>query len=289
MLTRMTQLAPTRTQPTTYFAPAKVNLGLSVRGLRQGGYHELHTIMVPLNVGDDLEIRPAPTLTLAVEGADLPTDAKNLVFRAARAYLDAAGISTGVQITLTKRLPLASGLGGGSSDAATTLMALARLFPAGVDLPKLALKLGADVPFFLIGQSAIAEGVGEILTPLPVPRVPLVLVNPGVEVSAADAYRWLDDEEEFSPALDIEAILDALTTGRPVPYLNALQPHVALRHPPIREALTLLSEAGLRSPLMSGSGSTCFALAASDDQAWDAARAIARHKPGWWVQATGTL
>ncbi|WP_240741075.1 4-(cytidine 5'-diphospho)-2-C-methyl-D-erythritol kinase [Deinococcus sp. Arct2-2] len=285
----MTQVAPIRTQPTTYFAPAKVNLGLSVRGLRQGGYHELHTIMVPLNVGDDLQIQPAPTLTLAVEGADLPTDAKNLVFRAARAYLDAAGISTGVQITLTKRLPLASGLGGGSSDAATTLMALARLFPAGVDLPKLALKLGADVPFFLIGQAAIAEGVGEILTPLPVPRVPLVLVNPGVEVSAADAYRWLDDEEEFSPALDIEAILDALTTGRPVPYLNALQPHVALRHPPVQEALNLLAEAGLRSPLMSGSGSTCFALAATDDQAHDAARAIARHKPGWWVQATQTL
>ncbi|MFB9993426.1 4-(cytidine 5'-diphospho)-2-C-methyl-D-erythritol kinase [Deinococcus oregonensis] len=285
----MTQIAPTRTQPATYFAPAKVNLGLSVRGLRADGYHELHTIMVPLNVGDDIQIQPAPTLTLAVEGADLPTDARNLVFRAARAYLDAANLETGVQITLTKRLPLASGLGGGSSDAATTLMALARLYPAGVDLPTLALKLGADVPFFLIGQAAIAGGVGEILTPLPVPRVPLVLVNPGVEVSAANAYRWLDDEEEFSPALDVEAILDGLTTGRHVPYLNALQAHVALRHPAIPEALALLAEFGLRSPLMSGSGSTCFALAATDDQAHDAARAIARHKPGWWVQATGTL
>jgi 4-diphosphocytidyl-2-C-methyl-D-erythritol kinase len=289
MLPLMTQVAPTRTQPTTYFAPAKVNLGLSVRGLRADGYHELHTIMVPLNVGDDLQIQPAPTLTLSVEGANLPTDSRNLVYRAARAYLDAAGLHTGAQITLTKRLPLASGLGGGSSDAATTLMALARLYPAGVDLPALALKLGADVPFFLIGQAAIAGGVGEILTPLPVPRVPLVLVNPGVEVSAADAYRWLDDEEEFSPALDVEAILDALTTGRPVPYLNALQPHVALRHSPIREALTLLADSGLHSPLMSGSGSTCFALAASDDQAHDAARAIAKRQPGWWVQTTGTL
>ncbi|MDB5044542.1 MAG: 4-diphosphocytidyl-2C-methyl-D-erythritol kinase [Deinococcus sp.] len=285
----MTQVAPTRTQPISYFAPAKVNLGLSVRGLRADGFHELHTVMVPLGVGDDLQIQPAPTLTLTVEGANLPTDARNLVYRAARAYLDAAGLDTGVHLTLIKRLPLASGLGGGSSDAATTLMALARLFPAGLDLPTLALKLGADVPFFLIGQAAIAEGVGEILTPLPVPRVPLVLVNPGVEVSAADAYRWLDDEEEFSPALDIEGILAALTSGRPVPYLNALQAHVALRHPPVQEALKLLAEAGLRSPLMSGSGSTCYAIADNDDQAHDAARAIAQYRPDWWVQATQTL
>ena len=126
----------------TRFAPAKVNLGLSVRELRADGYHALQSIMVPLTVGDELRIAPAAELTLTVEGADLPTG-NNLVFRAARAYLDAAGVTGGAAITLRKRLPLASGLGGGSSDAATTLMALARLYPAEVALPELALRLGA--------------------------------------------------------------------------------------------------------------------------------------------------
>jgi 4-diphosphocytidyl-2-C-methyl-D-erythritol kinase len=273
----------------TYLAPAKVNFGLSVRDLRADGYHELHTLMVPLSVGDELEIGPADTLTLEVSGMGLPTDGRNLVHRAARAYLDAAGVEGGAFITLHKRLPLASGLGGGSSDAATTLMALARLYPSQVSLPALALSLGADVPFFLQGQAAVAEGVGELLVPVPVPRTALVLVNPGVEVSARDAYAWLDDEESFTPALDVGAILAALGGERDVPYHNALQDCVSARHTPVREALEALSNAGLRSPLMSGSGSTCFALASSDEQAYDAARAIASRHPAWWVQAAQTL
>ena len=168
-------------------------------------------------------------------------------------------------------------------------MALARLYPAAVSLPELALNLGADVPFFLLGQSAIAEGVGELLMPLTVPRTALVLVNPGVQVSARDAYAWLDDEEAFTPALDVGAILAALGGERAVPYHNALQGGVSARHAPIREVLAALTAAGLRSPLMSGSGSTCFALAASDDQAYDAARALAAAHPQWWVQAAQTL
>ncbi|GGB63001.1 4-(cytidine 5'-diphospho)-2-C-methyl-D-erythritol kinase [Deinococcus soli (ex Cha et al. 2016)] len=273
----------------TYFAPAKVNLGLSVRDLRSDGYHELHSLMVPLSVGDDLQIAPADTLTLRVEGADLPIDEGNLVFRAARAYLDAAGVAGGAAITLHKRLPLASGLGGGSSDAATTLMALARLYPAGVDLPGLALRLGADVPFFLLGRAAVASGVGEVLSPTPVPRAALVLLNPGVEVSARDAYAWLDAEEAFTPALDLEGILAALSNGRPVPYVNALQGPVAARHAPIREALAALADAGLHSPLMSGSGSTCFALARDDAHAHDAAQVLAARHPGWWAQPAQVL
>ncbi|PTA67580.1 4-(cytidine 5'-diphospho)-2-C-methyl-D-erythritol kinase [Deinococcus arcticus] len=280
---------PASTAPVTYFAPAKVNLGLSVRSQRADGYHDLHSLMVPLNVGDDLELAPAPTLSLRVEGAELPTDERNLVYRAARAYLDAAGVSTGAAITLHKRLPLASGLGGGSSDAATTLMALARLYPAGVALAPLARRLGADVPFFLLGHAATAAGTGEILSPIPVPRTALVLVNPGVEVSARDAYRWLDAEEAFTTALDVEAIVAALSNGRPVPYLNTLQGPVAARHAPIRAALQALGTAGLHSPLMSGSGSTCFALARDDAHAHEAAQALSRAHPGWWITAACTL
>lgn len=286
---RGVSLSPPAPPLKTYLAPAKVNLGLSVRSQRADGYHELHTLMVPLAVGDELEITPAAILSLEVLGADLPADDRNLVYRAARAYLDAAGVGEGARITLHKCLPLASGLGGGSSDAATTLMALARLYPSAVSLPALALKLGADVPFFLLGQAAVAQGVGELLVPVPVPRTALVLVNPGLEVSARDAYTWLDDEEGFTPALDVAAILAALGGAGDVPYSNALQGGVSARHAPVREALTALSRAGLRSPLMSGSGSTCFAVAADDDAAYDAARAIASAYPGWWVQATQTL
>lgn len=275
---------------TTYFAPAKVNLGLSVRGLRADGYHEVHSLMVPLAVGDELELRQAERLTLEVVGADLPTDERNLVYRAARAYLDAAGVQGGAKITLHKHLPLASGLGGGSSDAATTLMALARLYPAPrVGLAALARKLGADVPFFLLGCAAVAQGVGEILTPLPVPRTPLVLVNPGVEVSARDAYTWLDQEENFTGALDVDAVLARLADGGEVPYFNALQEAVQARHTPIRETLAALREAGLRSPLMSGSGSTCFALAPDEDTAFHAAKRLRVQHPDWWVMATRTL
>ncbi|MFC4453062.1 4-(cytidine 5'-diphospho)-2-C-methyl-D-erythritol kinase [Deinococcus sonorensis] len=280
---------------TRYFAPAKINLGLSVLDQRSDGYHSLHSLMVPLSIGDELEVRAADQLTLQVEGAALSAGPDNLVYRAARAYLDAAGLQQGAEIVLHKQLPLASGLGGGSSDAATTLMALARLYPAGVDLRPLAERLGADVPFFLLGQAALAEGIGERLTPLAVQRLQVVLVNPGVAVSAADAYRWLDEEEGYTPPLDLDRMLASFgqleqpgEAGQ-APILNALQPPVSARHPEIAEALTALREAGLHAPLMSGSGSTCFALAASADQALTAAEQLARQYPAWWIQAAHTV
>ena len=266
-------------------APAKINLGLSVLGQRPDGYHELHSLFARLDVGDTLDIAPADTLTLRVEGADLPTDSRNLVYRAARAYLDAAGVETGASIVLHKHLPLASGLGGGSSDAASTLRALADLYPADVALPALALRLGADVPFFLLGGAGLVGGVGEKLTPLELPPAHLVLLNPGVEVSARDAYLWLDEAGGFTPPLDVPAILEALAAGGTVPYFNALQPEVMRRHPPIAAALDALAGAGLHSPLMSGSGSTCFALAQTGAQAEAAAAALARQFAGWWVTA----
>lgn len=271
-----------------FFAPAKLNLGLSVLGVREDGYHELHSLMAPLSVGDELDIIPAPGLSLRVVGAALPTDSRNLVYRAAQAYLTAAGAPGGADIVLHKLLPLASGVGGGSSDAATTLMTLAELYPASVDLPALALSLGADVPFFLLGGAALAEGVGERLSRVSVPGVALVLLNPGVEVSARDAYLWLGSARGFTSPLDLPAVLGALRDGREVPYFNALQPEVVRRFPPVAEALAALREAGLHSPLMSGSGSTCFALARSPGQAQEAARELARRFPAWWVRAAAT-
>ena len=278
------------TSPPRLFAPAKINLGLSVLGLiapgqPYAGYHALHTVMVPLDVGDELSVEAAPDLSLRVEGADLPADGRNLVYRAARAYLDAAGSSAGAGIVLHKHLPLAAGLGGGSSDAATTLLALSRLSPSGVDLPALAVRLGADVPFFLTAGAALASGIGERLTPLSLPPVHLVLYNPGTAVSAADAYRWLDEGGHFTPPLDLPRIVAALQAGQPLPYHNALQPGVAARHPEIAATLKALEAAGLHSPLMSGSGSTCFALAHTRAQAEAAAERLRGDDHGSWIVA----
>lgn len=285
-------------RPRAYFAPAKTNLGLSVLSVREDGYHELSSLMVPLSVGDDLTLAPAPTLTLSMAGpygAGLPSDSRNLVYRAARAYLDAAGVPGGVSITLTKRLPLASGLGGGSSNAATTLLALAELYPSDVDLPALALQLGADVPFFLLRGPALAEGVGERLSRVQdLPPVHLVLANPGSEVSAVGAYRWLDSavasgRDVFGVPLRLEAVRHALGTGTETPYFNSLQAGVLLRHPEIEACLRALADAGLHSVLMSGSGATCFGLARDAAQAQAAAAALAAQFPEWWVTAAQVL
>ena len=271
---------------TRFFAPAKINLGLSVLGVRENGYHDLHSLMVPLTVGDELEIRPAEALTLRVEGADLPTDERNLVYRAARAYLDAARVTAGADIVLHKRLPLASGLGGGSSDAASTLLALAELYPSDVDLPALALSLGADVPFFLLGSAALAQGVGERLTPIhDLPPVHLVLANAGAEISAGDAYRWLDETGDFSSPPRLDAIRQALASGVEVPYFNSLQAGVLAHFPSVLTTLEALADAGLHSVLMSGSGATCFGLARDEAQAQAAAGALAAQFPQWWVKA----
>ncbi|GHF92630.1 4-diphosphocytidyl-2-C-methyl-D-erythritol kinase [Deinococcus piscis] len=275
-----------------HFAPAKTNLGLSILGVRPDGYHDLSSLMVPLSVGDELTFTPAPALTLSVGGpygAGLPTDGRNLVYRAARAYLDAAGVSEGVHIHLAKHLPLASGLGGGSSDAATTLRALADLFPSQVELPELALGLGADVPFFLLGGAALAEGVGERLRPVDVPPAWLVLANPGREVSAGDAYRWLDETGEFGPTLNLPGIITALRDGRELPYFNSLQPGVLRRHSDIEATLQALADAGLHSVLMSGSGATCFGVARDGAHAEAVAAKLGAAHPGWWVTAAQVL
>ena len=272
------------------FAPAKINLGLSVLSRRPDGYHDLSTLMAPLSVGDELEVTAAAELSLEVLGAELPTDRRNLVYRAAEAYLRSAGQPGGAHITLRKRLPLASGLGGGSSDAASTLLALARLYPAPFysvpgNLPDLARSLGADVPFFLPGGAALAEGTGERLTAVDAPGVWLLLLNPGVAISAADAYRWLDETGGYTPPLNLNAVLLALRSGEPVPYFNALQPGALSRHPEVSAALAALTQTGLHSPLMSGSGSTVFALARDETQARAAQAQIQAQFPAWWTAA----
>ena len=272
-------------------AHAKVNLGLSVLARRGDGYHEIETVVARLALHDDVAVRLAGAgVQLAVEGAALPTGEDNLAVRAARAYLDAVGADaagkTGVAIRLAKRIPVAAGLGGGSSDAAAVLRALARLVPAPVDLIAVGSALGSDVPFFVADlPAALARGRGERLEPLTLPPLTLVLAFPAVAVSAAEAYRRV---QSFTPRLQPRKLLERLNAGRDPKLVNGLQPGVVREHKQIREAIAALRAEGLRGAVMSGSGSCCLALADDAAAAEDAARRLQAAHPDWTVLATRT-
>ncbi len=269
------------------FAPAKINLGLAVTGKLENGYHTLDTLFTTLDIGDTIALETTDAgISLEVAGSDLPANAENLVYRAAERYFEESGTLGGVRIHLHKRLPIAAGLGGGSSDAASTLLGLARLYPLDVNLPALAKTLGADVPFFLEGGARHARGIGEILEPVALPTVHLVLANPGVGITAREAYIGL--RGRFGPPLDLGAILAALRRKDAPPYRNDLEPPVLEHHPIIFEVKLALTDAGLRAALMSGSGSTCFALAHDATHARDAAQRLQLAHPDWWIRAART-
>jgi len=269
-------------------AQAKVNLGLSVLARRGDGYHEIESLMARVSLADDVRVTLRGTEpALSVHGADLPIDDRNLALRAARRYLAAAGAEgVGVAIELRKRIPVAAGLGGGSSDAGAVLRALRMLLPTEVDLERLALGLGSDVPFFLAGHAAaLARGRGERLEPVMLPKLALVLAYPGEGVTAADAYGAL---QSFTSRLGLDALLEKLRAGAEPGFVNALQPGVVRAHPVVREAIRALRAEGLRGVSMSGSGSCCLALAPDRAQADDAAQRLRAAHPLWTVVAVET-
>lgn len=269
-------------------AHAKLNLGLAVLGRRDDGFHEIDTLFARLGLFDELWLERAEDVSGVLEPGETPAalhglrmDSDNLVLRAAQAYLQAAGKPGGVQVRLRKHVPVAAGLGGGSSDAAAVLRGLAHLYPAAVELAPIAGELGSDVPFFLANHGAArAGGRGEQLEPLELPRLAVVLANPGLAVGAAEAYGLI---AAFDPPLAVADIAARLGSGRAPGYVNTLQEGVARAYPPVAETLTDLRELGLHGVLMSGSGPTCFGLAADIVQAQAVARELAERRPFWWV------
>jgi 4-diphosphocytidyl-2-C-methyl-D-erythritol kinase len=275
-----------------FAAHAKLNLGLRVLGRRDDGYHEVDTTMVRVDLADELTVSAgsgADTLTRVaagdptVDASSLPLGDENLVLRAVRAYRIAAGAAGPPPLTvgLLKRVPLAAGLGGGSSDAASMLRWLAATYPAAVDIVALAVTLGSDVPFFASGwPAARARGRGEQLVPARVDPFTAVLVNPGVSVSAAAAYGWWRPEpgRAGSPA-------DAGSGLRPSDQelRNDLERGVAERVPAVAEALGRLRDAGAGPVAMSGSGATCFAVV-EESLAASVAAELAGARPSWWVR-----
>jgi 4-diphosphocytidyl-2-C-methyl-D-erythritol kinase len=268
------------------FAPAKVNLFLHVIGRRPDGYHLLDSLAVFAAVGDRLWAAPGEALSLDLRGpfaGSLSGEPDNLVLRAARALAEAAGVQPNVRLTLEKNLPVASGLGGGSADAAAALRLLSRAW--GVDLARaasLAEKLGADAPVCLRSRPARMGGVGEALSPAPrLPEFGLALVNPGVPVSTPDIFRartgpFSEPAQLPSGWPDAGAMAASLAALR-----NDLQPPATALCPAIAGVLaTLEAQSGCLLARLSGSGATCFAIFADAEPARRAAQAAAR--PGWW-------
>ncbi|MCZ8334513.1 MAG: 4-(cytidine 5'-diphospho)-2-C-methyl-D-erythritol kinase [Rhodobacteraceae bacterium] len=267
----------------TDFAPAKINLCLHVTGRRADGYHLLDSLVVFAGVGDRVSATLEGPPSLTVEGpmaAGLSGEGDNLVLRAARA------IGVSARIVLEKHLPVSSGIGGGSADAAATLRLLARL--SGRPLPDAAavLALGADVPVCLAGRPVRMTGIGEGLAPLPpLPEAWMVLANPGVAVSTPAIFRALARADNAPlprdlPSLRTPAELAAFLTMQ----RNDLEPPAVTLEPVIgRVKAALTAQAGCLMARMSGSGATCFGLFADPLSANAAARAICAAEPGWWV------
>ncbi|MEK9672713.1 MAG: 4-(cytidine 5'-diphospho)-2-C-methyl-D-erythritol kinase [Rhodospirillaceae bacterium] len=281
--------------PVTVRAPAKLNLYLHVTGRRDDGYHLLDTLIAFADVGDVVTVRAAPGRTLALNtrgrfAKDLADEPDNLVLRAARALRVAARIDAGAHIVLEKNLPVASGIGGGSADAAAALKALTRLW--GVALPEkavldIALGLGADVPICWHGAPAFVGGIGEAIDPAPtLPPVGLVLVNPLVPVSTPAVFKaWqggFQGKGRFAQTPTDAAHLCHLLGGRENGLTDAAQ-GVA---PEVGHVLgAIAAEDGVLLTRMSGSGGTCFGLFGDDDGALDAAGRLADAHPDWWVAA----
>ena len=281
------------------FAPAKINLFLHIGEKRADGYHELESIAVFADICDLLTFAPAPTLSLTVNGpfaAGLGGEGDNLVLRAARALAAEAGCSDGAAITLTKNLPVASGIGGGSADAAAALRGLVQLWNLEDFGPyktkAIAETLGSDVPVCVESRASWMEGRGEIVTwAKGIAPLMLVLVNPGVAVSTAEVFRTLKTRTGIGKASRVPIDRDAWSLSSFVQSTtNDLEAPALAIAPVIADVLaSLRAQKDVMIARMSGSGATCFALFETDEAAVAAADAIKAANPKWWVQAARIL
>jgi len=272
----------------TEIARAKVNLALHVLGRREDGYHQLDSAVAFADTGDVLEVSATPGsgVYLSVHGpfsAQVPAGGDNLICKA-HALLASVGPLTGVAVRLEKNLPVAAGIGGGSADAAAALRAFLQLMdapPSGLALTAIALKLGADVPVCLRQQACRMEGVGEVLSDLPrLPAPAIVLVNPGVACETAAVFAALGLARG-------QAHLSAMDLTQPGQWRNDLTDPAIRVQPVIARVLDVLRrQDGLTAVRMSGSGATCFGLAASLADAERAAEAVRATQPTWWVSAS---
>jgi 4-diphosphocytidyl-2-C-methyl-D-erythritol kinase len=250
-------------------APAKINLVLDVLYKRGDGYHEVEMVMTMVDLADRIEMRELPrdTIIISSQAGYIPLDEKNLAFQAARLIKEKYGVSKGVYIHLDKKIPVAAGLAGGSSDAAATLRGLNRLWGLRIpqhELQKLGGELGSDVPFCIVGGTAIARGRGELLEPLPSPPPCwIILAKPPINVSTADVYGKLN-AAGIQRHPSVEKMREAVATGDFDAVChklgNVLEDVTMALHPEVRQIKECMERFGADGALMSGSGPTVFGL-----------------------------
>ncbi len=264
-------------------SPAKINLFLRVLGKRPDGYHNIFSLMQKITLCDELTFLPrSGGIVLKCPNSDLPVSKDNLVFRAAESILSYAGCSSGVEIILTKYIPAAAGLGGGSSDAATTLLALNEMYQLGLtkaELMQLGAKLGADVPFFIFGDSAFAAGIGDQLTAWENPlKLNIVLINPLFPLPTNLVYESLNlrlTKEKINYSIPRLSALSDITSE----MHNDLEAASFKMHPELIELKQLLLRHGALSAMMSGSGPTVFGIFTDEITAKKTAEAIKKEVP----------
>ncbi len=284
----------------TIFSPAKINLYLRIVGKRPDGYHELETVMLPLDFGDQIALQSRKTgITLACDDPRLPTDDSNLAVRAAKVMAEAFGTDRGAKIGLKKRTPLAAGLGGGSSNAAATLLGLDRLWKLNTPSEKLhtlAASLGSDINFFMAGGAALCRGRGEKIEPVPCKLSgAILLVNPGFGISTKWAYEsWAKAAPESrltGPPPEVSLLLRALAeddlTGVSRCLFNSLEAPSIRKFPVLELIKRAMRDDGAVGALMSGSGATVFGLFPDAKLAKTSARKVREQfGPSMWTQVT---
>lgn len=277
-------------------AYAKINLGLDVLRRRPDGYHEVKMIMQTVDIWDQLTfIRSSkPGVALRVSGAELPTGKDNLIVRAAELVMTEKNPGEGVEIELEKRIPIAAGMAGGSTDAAAVFHGLNELFGLEMSLDRmkeLGVKIGADVPYCIMGGTALSEGIGERLTELsPPPECILVVAKPDINVSTKYVYENLHaDQLTAHPDIDgmLQAIREGSLTGITQRMANVLETVTVKAYPVIDQIKTVMKETGAENALMSGSGPTVFGIFTDEQGARDAARRITEEGLAMQVFVTG--
>lgn len=260
-------------------SPAKINLTLQILGLRQDGYHELRSIMQPIDFFDEvrIEIEDGDGIELECSGIEVPEDNTNLAWRAAEAYLKEADLGLGVNIKIKKRIPIGAGLGGGSGNAASVLVGLNKLIGALTEkkLIKLASGIGADVPFFIRSQTALVEGIGEKITALrDFPLFYYLVLCPKLQISTEEVYKKWDElkgdavHNDFEgKTQDLEEIAGGFRESSAPPLMNDLEEPAIALYPEINSYKKILSSMGSNSVLMSGSGSAVYALFRKESEA----------------------
>ena len=257
-------------------AYAKINLGLDVLRRREDGYHEVKMIMQTVDIYDVLTFvkAPAGVFHLSVDSAQIPDDDNNLVLKAARLLFATAGIDAGVEVTLQKNIPVAAGMAGGSTDAAATLIGLNALYDLRFtteQLQEIGVKLGADIPYCIMGGTALSQGIGEILRPLPAPpRAHLVIAKPDLMISTKYVYENLHANSlKVHPNIDgmIEALSNQDLTKMCSLMGNVLETVTEKENPIITQIKDLMKEQGATGALMSGSGPTVFSIFTEEEKA----------------------